>query len=747
MSRSSPSTDDDLVFLDETPAPPGIYGRAATKEVWRVMIVDDDTDVHSATTFALSNLEMQHRPLEFVHAYSAAEARDLLAHEKDIAVILLDVVMEQEDSGLQLVRHIREVLKLTEVRIILRTGQPGYAPELDAIRDFDINDYKTKSELTRIKLYTTVTAAIRSYEQIRAINASRRGLDRIVRASTELMALHGLDNFGAGIIAQVAKLLDREACGLLCVHEKNGDQSSELFVIAAAGSYAGMMDAALHDGTDLHVASLLREAFDRRENLYGADFTVLYFGGNANREFAAFFDTGAPLDEIDKRLLDVFCRNIAVGLDNVLLVTRLHNFAFYDPLTKLPNRTRLKELLDDALSLPARKDYTLALVDIDHFSETNDALGHRFGDLLLLGVAARLQSQLGAQFTVGRVGGDTFCVLGDETSVNPAMLLEMFDRPFSIDGQEVQLSATAGLVRLSDYEGGGADALKDADIALKRAKLLQRAGHFYFSRSMGVDIRERVRMMHALRNALEEKELFVVYQPQVDLATRRPVGAEALLRWKTKDGTFIPPDRFIPIAEFSGLIIEIGAQVMREACKELVRLQNLGYTDFTMSINVSQVQFRHPRFLEMLRAVLEETQAPPSRIELEITESIAMEEPDALIRLLGQIKQIGVSIAIDDFGTGFSSLSYLQRLQADRLKIDRGFVSEITSSSRGSSIAEMVIQLGRNLGLSVVAEGVEDDRQASILSALGCPLAQGYLFARPMTVDQLTIWLQNNGAR
>ncbi len=748
MSRSTASADDDLVFLDETAPPADTPESAEAKGVWRVMIVDDDTDVHSATTFALSNLEMQHRPLEFVHAYSAAEARELLTQEEDIAVILLDVVMEQEDSGLQLVRHIREVLKLTEVRIILRTGQPGYAPEIDAIRDFDINDYKTKSELTRIKLYTTVTSAIRSYEQIRAINASRRGLDRIVRASTELMALHGLNNFAAGVITQVAKLLDLDASGLLCVQERPNEHDCELSVIAAAGAHALPANGPGVPGVrNARVAGLLQQSLDQRANIYGRDYTTLYFGGNANRDFVAYIDTNVPLNEIDQRLLEVFCRNIAVGLDNVLLVTRLHNFAFYDPLTKLPNRTRLRELLDEALGLQMRSEVILALVDIDHFSETNDALGHQFGDLLLLGVSGRLQAQLGSQLTIARVAGDTFGILGDAALVNPAVLLDLFDEPFSIDGQEVQLSATAGLLRLADYDGSGADALKDADIALKRAKLLQRAGHFYFSRSMGVDIRERVRLMHALRNAYEEKELFVVYQPQIDLSTRRPVGAEALLRWRTKDGTFIPPDRFIPIAEYSGLIIDIGERVMREACKELMRLDSLGYAQFTMSINVSQVQFRHPRFLDMLRGVLAETKVPPSRIELEITESIAMEEPDALIQLLGEVKQTGVSIAIDDFGTGFSSLSYLQRLQADRLKIDRSFVTEITSSSRGSSIAEMVIQLGRNLGLSVVAEGVEDERQANILAGLGCPLAQGYLFARPMTVDQLTTWLKDNGAR
>ena len=747
MSPPLSPSEDDLVFLDETvPASDAPAPRSAS-HVWRVMIIDDDADVHSATTFALGNLEMQHRPLEFLHAYSAAQAREMLKVEQDIAVILLDVVMEQEDAGLQLVRHIRETRGMTEARIILRTGQPGYAPEIDAIRDFDINDYKTKSELTRIKLFTTVTAAIRSYEQIRSINASRRGLELIVRASTELMAQQGLENFAAGVITQIAGLLSLEPEGLLCVQENANNHAGNLLVIAAAGHCAGHMYKPVDEINDPRIVAALKEALRLRSNIYGRDYTALHFAGNAKRDFAAFLNTGEPLNDIDKRLLEVFCSNISVGLDNVLLVSRLHNFAFYDVLTKLPNRTRLMEILDEKLTGPDAREAILALVDIDHFAETNDALGHQFGDLLLLAVAARLKSRLDDTFTLARVGGDTFGVLGDGLRVNPATILLQFEEPFHIDGQAVQLSATIGLVRLADYEGNGADALKDADIALKRAKTQQRAGHFYFSRSMGVDIRERVRMMYALRAAFDESRLFVVYQPQIDLATRLPTGAEALLRWKTEDGTFISPDRFIPIAEYSGLIVEVGEWVMREACQELVRLRELGYTDFMMSINVSQVQFRHPHFLETLRKVIRETGAPPAFVELEITESMAMEEPYMLIKLLEQIKQTGISIAIDDFGTGFSSLSYLQQLKVDRLKIDRAFVTEITGSNRGSSIAEMVIQLGRNLGLSVIAEGVEDERQAQILTALGCPQAQGFLFARPMTVDRLRDWLEIDGPR
>jgi diguanylate cyclase (GGDEF)-like protein len=728
---------DDLVFLDEHPAPAAGGGTGA---VWRIMIVDDDEDVHSTTTFALGNLDMQHRPLQFVHAYSAVQARELLKVEPDIAVILLDVVMEQDDAGLHLVKFIRETLKLADVRIILRTGQPGYAPEIDAIRDFDINDYKTKSELTRIKLFTTVTSAIRSYEQIRAISDNRRGLDRIVQASTELLALHGVHHFAAGVLAQVGAVLGIAVNGVLCTRDFPDAGPDELLVTASSGA-CKHLSGRIAFADDALVHAGVMSALQQRRSVYGIAAMALYLPGKGERAFVAWLQLPAPVSDNEQRLLDVFCSNVAVGLENVELVSHLHNAAFYDQLSKLPNRTRLIEILDATLAGPARQDGTLALVDLDHFAETNDALGHQFGDKLLVAVAARLQTALGQQLTLARIGGDIFCVLGDAEAVNPARILALFEVPFAIDCQEVQLSATLGLVRLAEHDGSGADALKDADIALKRAKLQQRAGHFYFSRSMGVEIRERVRMMHALRSGFGRGELFVVYQPQMDLTTRRPVGAEALLRWQAADGSFISPDRFIPIAEYSGLIIDIGQWVLRTSCNELVRLREAGHRDFTMSINVSQVQFRHPYFLEMLRAALEDTGAPPEFIELEITESMAMEEPDLLIKMLAQIKHTGVSIAIDDFGTGFSSLSYLQRLQVDRLKIDRAFVTEITQSARGSSIAEMVIQLGRNLGLSVIAEGVEDERQAQILQALGCPLAQGFLFARPMAVPDLYEWL------
>jgi len=751
---------DDLVFADEVVVVP-----VATLPPWRILVVDDDADVHSTTLFALGNVEMQGRPLTFLHAYSATEAFAVLGRERNIAVILLDVVMERADAGLQLVRRIRDELGLHDVRIILRTGQPGYAPEMEAIRGYDINDYRTKSELTRTKLYTAVAAAIRSYDQLCALEANRIGMECIVAACAQLMALHGVRDVAYGILTQAGKLIGQPADGVLCTREFGDGTGASAFgplgVVAACGASRDLegceLDAQYDDPHVTRLAQAAGRTLARRACTAEDGVLALFFPGKAGRDFVACIPLGRTISDVEIRLLKVFCGMVAVSLDNCELVTDLHKSAFHDPLTGLPNRTRMVELIDAKLVAGSRSgstsgsgldhadDAVLALVDIDHFAETNDALGHRFGDLLLAAVAQRLCTRLAPglapALSIGRIGGDIFCVLGNAPLVQPALLQALFLDAFHIDGQDVQVSSTLGLVRLGEHDGSGADALKDADIALKRAKLQQRAGHCYFSRGMGVEIRERVRMMHALRSGFRNGELFLAYQPQIDLGTNRAFGAEALLRWRQQDGQLVSPDRFIPIAEYSGLIVEIGEWVLRQACMELLRLRAAGHTAFTMSVNVSQVQLRHPHFLDMLRRALDDTGAPPEFIELEITESMAMEEPAVLVEKLAHVKRTGVSIAIDDFGTGFSSLSHLQRLQVDRLKIDRTFVTEITGSARGSSIAQMVVQLGRNLGLSVIAEGVEDERQAQILRQLGCPLAQGFLYSRPLSPEALLVWL------
>jgi EAL domain-containing protein (putative c-di-GMP-specific phosphodiesterase class I) len=344
---------------------------------------------------------------------------------------------------------------------------------------------------------------------------------------------------------------------------------------------------------------------------------------------------------------------------------------------------------------------------------------------------------------IARIGNDIFCMLGHEEMVAPEMILSLFTKPFLVDGQKMQISVSLGLIELSDYELQAADALKDANIALKRSKIHNRSRYTYFTKDLGVEIRERVRMMHALRAAFERDRLFVVYQPQVNMLTGKTVGAEALVRWRAEDGSFIPPCEFIPIAEYSGLIVNIGEWVLRSACFEWKKLSEHADESFKIAVNVSQAQFSHPLFLQSVERAVVDSNIPPDRLELEITESMAMTDPEALIESIAKLKTMGARVSIDDFGTGFSSLSHLQKLKVDKLKIDRTFVNQMSSTNHDASIAKMIVQLSQSLNIEVIAEGVETQEQADLLMSFGCVFAQGFYYSKPKTYTEFKDWLRS----
>lgn len=736
MSDLPGSGDELLVFGAESVA----TDETATTRVWHILIVDDEPDVHQATEFALVDTVIQGRPLVFLHAYSGAEALQVLKTIPDIAAILLDVVMEQEDSGLRLIKVIREDLKMTDVRIILRTGQPGYAPEVEAIRDYDINDYKTKSELTRSKLYATVTAAIRSYEQLKTIQAGRDGLEIIVRSSAELMALQGLKSFAAGVITQIAALLGVEPEGLVCAQEES---DGGLRVVAGAGRYTDSINRPVSELPDPRVAQALLHCIESQQNLYDTRSTTLFLGGETLTRVAVFLDLPLELDLLDRSLLQVFCANIAVGFDNVTLFSRLKGVAYVDPVTRLPNRNRFVELVASAMAEPqAHGQSCVALLDLDNFGAINDAFGHRFGDLLLAAVGQALRAQLPPEVVVARLSGDVFGLLGAADQLAPQAVMQCLEGPLTIDGRFVVATATMGLCLMRESRGEGADVVKDANLALKQAKMQSRRGHAWFRPEMAQQVRDRIRMLQALELAFKTSELSLWYQPQISLADHRVVGVEALMRWRAPEGQLIPPDHFIPVAESSGLIVEMGRWALREACYALMRLRSGGWTQLRMSVNVSMAQFRDPNFLATLNQALADSQLPPQMLELEVTESVASGEMTLFVELLDQIKQLGVSVAVDDFGTGYSSLSYLQTLDVDTLKIDRAFVREVSDSASACRIAEMVVRLGHELGMRVIAEGVETPAQRDLLAQMGCDEAQGWHYAKAMPEADLQAWLR-----
>ncbi len=741
MTSPPPDPNDDLILVEEAPAAPEeIPGKAA----WVVLVVDDDPEVHNATNFALQDIRIDGRPLQLIHARSGSEALQAVRDNDDIAVAILDVVMENERSGLDLVHAIRRDLGRAAMRIVLQTGQPGYAPEMRVIREYDINDYKTKSELTRVRLLTTLTTALRSYDHLNKLVAGRRALSHIVESAPLLYAQRDVAGFCKAAVDRAIKVIDADEADIfLCTHRAAyGGHSGEqpYVIVGASGRFATLVGKPLQESGK--AAALVSRALERREHVHENDAAAFYVAANDAHPAVLFVSAAKPLSEGQRQLLAVYCVNIGVGLENAGLIADLSFSAYSDRLTRLANRIGFVARIDDHLR-SGEKGWTMALIDIDHFSELNDALGHQKGDQLLLSVALRLSMALLPRMTLARVGGDVFGIFGPDEMLDPRQLMDHFRLPFAVGEYSLPVQATIGLVRLDEAGASdGIDLLKAANIALNRAKTGDRGRWHYYTSDMADAMRSRLDLLHDLRLAVESRRgLELHYQPQVNLASGEVVGAEALIRWRGADGNFIRPDLFISLAEYSGLIVELGAWVFHTAINELKAWDAQGIRGVHMAINVSLVQFRDPTFLSRMRAALDTAGIAPERIELEITESVAMLDADVVISTLQALKAMGIQVAIDDFGTGFSSLSYLHRLPIDRLKIDRAFVRDLGGArTSGASIAQTIIRLGQSLGLQIIAEGIETEEQAQLLADLGCPLAQGFLYSRPVDSASFVNW-------
>ncbi|MGB6008608.1 GGDEF/EAL domain-containing response regulator [Castellaniella sp.] len=732
------SDDEAFVFMDESGEPAG--HEHAQAQVWRVLLVDDEPDVHAATRLALKGMDIEGRAIEFSHAYSAAQAIELLSQHDDFAVALVDVVMGSNDEGLQLVRRIREDLGNPVIRIILRTGQPGYAPEIDTIRLYDLNDYKTKSELTQVRLFTSLTMAIRSYAQIRQLESGRRGLEQVLSATTELGKLVGLKTFVSGIVTQLCAILNVGAECLVCAAMREPGAPS--YILAAAGQYDNWVGMALQDVPDERVKRRLQHVLDARRHCF-EDGVALFFAGRGEQVLAAFVDMPGPLPEIERRLLELFCGNIAIAFENLQLYLDINDLAYQDVLVRLPNRNAMVAAID--AHEPGME--TVALVDLDNFSEINSILDDSYGDAVLLAAARKLRLAFPADTMVARLGGDLFGLYGPCDQVTSQHIAQVFAEPFEMAGGEpLRLSATAGLVRLRDDGLPGVAVLKNAGAALKQAKRFQRGKSMMFEAAQADAARDRIQMLNRLRASFSAEHLFLHYQPFVHLKDGRVMGAECLLRWKTPEGQFIPPDQFIPLAEQSGLMIPIGEWVFRTALKWRRSLVGLVGDDFRVAVNVSHVQFAEPDFVRRLLGILGETGIPGEQVEIELTESVAIGNIDLLALRLDELRARGVRVAMDDFGTGYSSLSVIQRLNLDRLKIDRSFISGPRSGDDHFGIARTVIALARHLQVATIAEGIETSEQRMALQASGCEEGQGYLFSRPLDEAAFRQWLMDRRA-
>jgi diguanylate cyclase (GGDEF)-like protein len=436
---------------------------------------------------------------------------------------------------------------------------------------------------------------------------------------------------------------------------------------------------------------------------------------------------------------------------------KIQELAFFDQLTRLPNRVLLIDRMRQALNSNARNRSfgALLFIDLDNFKSLNDSLGHDIGDLLLKTAAQRILKCVRAEDTVARFGGDEFVVLLANLGTHKAkaaaleaeavgeMILAAFTESFQLDTYEYPCTPSIGVALFSPADRNVDELLKRADLAMYDAKTGGRNGLRFFDPAMQTMISARAALETDLREDIKKERLLLHYQPQVD-HEGRITGAEALARWPHATRGMVSPSEFIPMAESTGLILPLGALMLRTACRQLARWASDPATErLTIAINVSALQLRQKAFVEQVRAIIEQTRANPSRLKIELTESVLVSNVEDVISKMDKLKALGIGFSLDDFGTGYSSLSYLKRLPLDQLKIDRSFVKDVLVDTNDAAIAQMIIALSQSLGLSVIAEGVETEEQYAFLASLGQLSYQGYLFGRPLPPEDFDTLAQS----
>lgn len=427
----------------------------------------------------------------------------------------------------------------------------------------------------------------------------------------------------------------------------------------------------------------------------------------------------------------------------------LTHLALHDTLTGLPNRTLLADRIQQAIQAVNEKGgcFALMFIDLDGFKPVNDAFGHHMGDQLLREVGLRLREDLRSQDTLARIGGDEFVLLVRLSQPDDALRLAerqvgLVNRAFKVAEHELKISASVGIAIFPGNGGNPQELLMNADAAMYHAKGMGKNGYSFFDVSMNTNARKQLQLLQDLRNAVEQQQFCLHYQPKFDAVSGIPVGAEALLRWQHPQQGLLLPATFIELAEKTGLIIPIGEWVLNEACRQMRLWYAQGYEDWRIAVNLSALQFCHAGLVKSVATALDRHQLPANSLTLEITETTAMSDADASMTVLQQLSDMGVDLSIDDFGTGYSSLMYLKRLPANELKIDRGFVRDLEHDGDDAAIVSAIVALGHALGLRIVAEGVETDVQQNFLTRLGCNSLQGYLLGHPLPAERFMADIQ-----
>ena len=710
----------------------------------KVLSVEDDADYQMALMNSLSGLNYDDKDVEFLTVSSASEAAVVIAENPDISVIFLDVVMESDRAGLGLIGTIREVIGNNLVRIVLLTGQPGIMPPESIIKEYDIDDYWNKAELTQAHLQTIVLSNIRTWEHLLAMQEARHSMQLLLFSSQRLSSKKDMLEYTHSILEEINHLLKIKQGGIVCFFNSEEEKLEDALIVAASGDYAPFVHQfAVNIIEDTILRDATRHTSISKKHTFLDGYSILYFSNKEldGRDYIVVVKMNRNLSANEVNLLQVFCENISAGFRNVALHNKLSELAYIEPTSGIHNKNWLVREIRHMF--PWERDKAkLLMLHVEDLAYTESVLGSKYCDQLTASLYDYLCDFFDNAVDVALFERDTIVmIIYDSKEYHEANLEKLMHPSIKVEDSIHSLDLTVSLVNFADFPNYDAEQLVSVGKStLERAKY--EGVHFLaFSEELASAMFGRYELLKELREAIIKDEIDVFFQPKMNLYNDELIGFEALARWQHRNGNFVAPDQFIALAESCGLVDKLDQQVLRKTCKAINHLKLQGIS-VPVSVNVAGNEIARPYYFEQFTRILKEEGIDSSLVELEITESQFIEEKTSINRHLDTLKESGVRVNIDDFGTGYSSLTYLSTLSVSTIKIDHSFVWRMDDSAKDWKILKMIIDLGRSLGLEVIAEGVETERQKEQLLALGCVQGQGYLFAKPMPLNEAIAWVK-----
>lgn len=716
-----------------------------SRNPWKILIVDDDPDVHEVTRIAVAGCEFESRGFELLHALSAHEARQILSEHGDIAVALVDVVMESETAGLGLVSWIRSELGNKFTRLILRTGQPGYAPQADVIMKFDIDGYAEKAELSRTKLITAIVTALRGFKLVMSLETNRRKLKELNAHFAAIVQQNALSEFAAAVLehftALIGKPVDCLLCGFETLPDHGGHDKAGIRVLSARGAFEDKIDLPVEVIGNTNIRQTVRQCVESQEMCEGTNNVCLPLVTRHGMSGALYVGLGyRELEElVGPEVIQLFVSNAAVGYEKTGLLEHIRNLAYVDRVTGLSTFAGFLEAYHRHAG--ANANLLVVHADIQRFRVIVDGIGDEKAGGALKHTGHRLSRTFPDALAIARKEKDEFLILlkgsGQNSVQDVVNRVELaFQEPIHLEDSQLTLRLRLGFAASSKGEESAEEVARFASIALNDVRQNANDSFAVFHPLMQEAAYERLRLASLLTGGHDQTEFSLHYQPIMMAKDESIASFEALMRFRTPSGTFLNTARMIEAAETSGLISEIGAWMFKNAFSDFSKFEGLSQ-DVRLNVNLSPRQVHGNRIYKDIEDAAAEAGLSLSRLVFEVTEGLFLSNDQVTLDLLTWLGEHGAKVVIDDFGTGYSSFSYLRKLPVDGIKIDRSFTMNMDQDPDALAVVKSIIAVAKALDLSITAEGVETPAQRKIMQELECDYLQGYLYSKPLDTDAL----------